>query len=358
MGRREFAFATRALRDGRMMRAFTHFIAASSFTLAGLGAVAQFIPAGPDTPLKRAVLAVVMVSAVAVGIRWLWVPWPRYRSAVAFVVWADTALMLAALVMSTPEARLSSTLYMGLTGVFAAFLLSARILLAHCTFGGALIVGITAVGMLDGANLPDLFVFFMPALTWVVFVPLGGFVLIESGRRAIRATVRSAERDPLTGLRNRRGMLAAFGAALRRAPGSVTVAVAVCDIDRFKQLNDTRGHTEGDRALIALAEGLRAVALPDEITARIGGDELVLVGLYRGDGEVADLSRRLEPLTRLDDSGLRVSIGLASMPTDTPHFLVDDVVRHADTAMYEAKRAGGGRCSVYRHTPTEADPVT
>jgi diguanylate cyclase (GGDEF)-like protein len=181
--------------------------------------------------------------------------------------------------------------------------------------------------------------------------------LIEQQAQDLEAQARQlaamAAQDPLTGVLNRRG-LAERVAGHRRLSG----ALLVIDIDRFKQLNDTRGHTEGDRALIALAEGLRAVALPDEITARIGGDELVLVGLYRRDGEVADLSRRLEPLTRLDGSGLRVSIGLASMSTDTPHFLVDDVVRHADTAMYEAKRAGGGRCSVYRHTPTEADPVT
>lgn len=347
MASSEFAFATRALRGGRMMRAFTHYVAVSSFLLAALCVVAALVPTGPQTRPGDVVLAVVAVSAVVVGMRWLWMPWPRYGSAVAFVIWADAAVMLLCVAMSTPEARLSSTLYIGLTGVFAAFLLGPRILFPHCAFGAIVIVGIAGAGVASGARLSDLVVFVLPALAWVVFVPLGGFVLIVRGRRALRATVRSAESDPLTGLRNRRGMLVAFGRALRGAAEPKTVAVAVFDIDRFKQLNDTHGHTAGDGALIALAQSLREVARPDEIPARIGGDELMLVGLYSDADELAGLMCRLTPLTRIDGPDVTVSIGVASARTDSPHFLVDDLVRHADAAMYEVKRSGGGRCSVY-----------
>lgn len=353
MGSREFAFATRTLRDGRMMRAFTHFVAVACFLLAVLCIVTAAIPVGPDTLPERAVLVTVAVSAVLVGIRWLWVPWPRYGPAVAFVVWADAAVTLFSVVMSTSEARLSSTLYMGLIGVFAAFLLGPRILLPHCVFGALVITTITVQGVASGIAPSDLIVFALPALAWVVVVPLGGCVLITSGRRALRATVRSAESDPLTGLRNRRGMLAAFGRALRGAAEPLTVAVAVFDIDEFKQLNDTHGHTAGDGALIELARRLGAVAQPSEIPARIGGDELMLVGLYPHTDDINGLMCRLAPLTRVAGSDLTVSIGVASAQTDAQHFLIDDLIRHADTAMYEAKRAGGGRCSVYSRPRVE-----
>ena len=179
---------------------------------------------------------------------------------------------------------------------------------------------------------------------------LAGFVVGFAGAvvfAALRATVRSAESDPLTGLWNRRGMLSAFGRAVRNVSEPQIVAVAVFDIDKFKQLNDTHGHTAGDGALIALAQRLRAMAQPGEIPARIGGDELMLVGLYSDTDDIDDLMLRLTPLTRSAEGDLTVSIGVASERTDEPHFLVDDLVRHADTAMYRAKRTGGGRCSVY-----------
>ena len=330
-----------------MMGAFTRFIAMACFLLAMLCVVTAVIPMGPDTIAGRAILLTVAVSAVLMGLRWLFTPWPTHGPAVAFVVWADVAVALLSMVMSTPEARLSSALYLGLNGIFAAFLLGPRVLLAHCVFGAVVIAAITVEGMSSGVALWDLGMVALPALAWVVFVPLAGCVLITSGRRALRATVRSAESDPLTGLWNRRGMLSAFGRAVRNVSEPQIVAVAVFDIDKFKQLNDTHGHTAGDGALIALAQRLRAMAQPGEIPARIGGDELMLVGLYSDTDDIDDLMLRLTPLTRSAEGDLTVSIGVASERTDEPHFLVDDLVRHADTAMYRAKRTGGGRCSVY-----------
>jgi diguanylate cyclase (GGDEF)-like protein len=349
LGRREFQFATAAMREGRMLRMFARFVAASCFVLAGAGVIVQFAPAGPDGVVRRSLQAAVAASAVVVGLWWLLRPWPRYRRAVAFVIWADGALSIAAITMSTPHARLSTTLYLGLIGVYVGFLLGGRILLAHCCFCGALIAGITGWAVLvEHKTVLGLFVVFTPALVWTVAVPLGGLVLIDVGRSSIRRTAQSAHYDPLTGLRNRRGMHAAVAAAIRRT-SPASVVIAVCDIDRFKSFNDGNGHAAGDAALLSLARTLQTLAGENEITARIGGDEFVLVAFMNVEDDTSMLLSRLEPLTHgeVDGVAMTASVGVAGHPTDDPHFSIDDAIRHADDAMYEAKRAGGARCAIY-----------
>lgn len=346
MGIREYSFATGALREGRFMRVFVLFVAFSCFGLAGLGLIVQFNPAGPVGVLDRTVQSVVLMTAVPVGVWWLRVGWPGYRAAVAFTVWADLAVAICAVTMSTPAAKLSTTIYMGIVGIFAGFLLGTRILFAHCLFGAALIATVTAVAsMRDSSAVFGLFVYYMPALSWVVIVPLAGCVMIELGRRAIRRTARSAHYDPLTGLRNRRGLYAAVQA---RAGSCDVVAMAVCDIDQFKRLNDAAGHAAGDAALVAAADKLKTAASTDEVTARLGGDELVLVAFLEGAAQVAQLIDRLAPLTRVGVGvgDFTMSIGIAAVPS-TREFNVDDLVARADSAMYEAKRAGGG-CVVHQ----------
>jgi len=349
VSRRDFRFATEAMREGRMLRMFTGLIAGCCFALAGFAAIVQFAPGGPVGVVCRSLQAAVMVSAVIGGLRWLHGPWPHYRSAVGFVVWADTALAAAALTMSTPEARLCTTLYLGLVGVYVGFLLGGRILLVHCGFCGVLIIGITAWAVLfDHRTALGLFAAYMPALVWTVALPLGGLIVIDIGRNSIRRTARFAHYDALTGLRNRRGMHAAVAATVRRS-SPASVVIAVCDIDRFKAFNDGHGHASGDAALMATARTLRSLAGEDEIAARIGGDEFVLVGFASLDDEVSLLLDRLEPLTRgeVDGVALTASVGIAWHRADDPHFSVDDAIRNADEAMYEAKRAGGARCAIY-----------
>ncbi|WP_418005274.1 GGDEF domain-containing protein [Mycobacterium sp. PDNC021] len=333
------------------MRAFSHVVVVCCFMLAGSAVVVQFHSAGPTGVVPRVVQAIAIASAVGLGCRWLWWPWPQYKGALAFVVWADVAIAAVALTMSTVEARLCTTLYLGVIGVFIGFLLGARLLAVHCAFGALLIAGITAWAVVEQhVSLFGLFVIYMPALAWVVGIPLAGCVLIERGRRAIARMARSAHSDQLTRLHNRRGMHHAVKRALAREGSPPNLVVAVCDIDRFKRLNDEHGHAAGDAALIAMADKLRAIVRPGEVVARIGGDELVLVTFTTGAGDIPGLLARLATLTHLDlDHGatLSASIGVAAATTAALHFSLDDVIRHADAAMYEVKRSGGGGCGVY-----------
>lgn len=161
-----------------------------------------------------------------------------------------------------------------------------------------------------------------------------------SEARAEALTLRDqALRDPTTGVWNRRYLLAHGPEALRSGGGSL----AVVDIDRFKMINDEHGHREGDRALREVAAALLAATRPDDIIARFGGDEFVVVR-PRGHGQT--LASDLGPLARLVPAGeknragrarVTLSIGIADAQLDwTTTFDA------ADGAMYLAKRGGGG----------------
>jgi diguanylate cyclase (GGDEF)-like protein len=157
-----------------------------------------------------------------------------------------------------------------------------------------------------------------------------------------RAMTRIARQDPLTGLANRGHLLDAGRAAL--ADGG---AVLFIDVDRFKEVNDRGGHAVGDQLLVRLAERLRdhLDEVPDAVVGRVGGDEFAAV-LPRLDRDTAaTIGHRLaEVLVDEVDVGRRTvrvsaSIGLAMA---APGTTFEDVLHHADAAMYTAKERGRG----------------
>ncbi|MGA5536848.1 diguanylate cyclase domain-containing protein [Mycolicibacterium nivoides] len=357
-GRSNYRFATAALRDGDFMWVFARVAAVGCFLLAAYCVLVRLHPVGPERVGAQAMHGLVLVSAVVVGSRWLSRPWPAYRYAVMFAAWLDTSITVLAVTVSGPVAALSVAMFLGLNGVYVAFLLGWRMLRVHLGFCCTVVAAIVAhAAFADHSDLATVLLLLAPALTWVLLVSLGGGMLVEHGRRAVRKTVRSAHYDALTGLRNRRGMYSAINGALARATGPVVVTAAVCDIDRFKNLNDTNGHVAGDAALVEMAKQLKSLATGSEFTARIGGDELILVAITATTGidtMVEELRTRLEPLTRVDAAGLSLtaSVGIAAHSTADRHFTTDDVLRHADAAMYAAKRSGGAACAVYRDVLT------
>jgi diguanylate cyclase (GGDEF)-like protein len=157
-----------------------------------------------------------------------------------------------------------------------------------------------------------------------------------------------ARHDALTGLPNR----AALGELLRNAlehrrPAHLDVAVLFLDLDGFKLVNDSLGHSAGDELLVRAAERIRDATRDGDAVARLGGDEFVVVcrGVEGVDAVVAIAERigaQLERPFRLNgqDAVISASIGIAiAAPGETS---ADDVLRKADMAMYAAK--AGGRC--------------
>ena len=180
-------------------------------------------------------------------------------------------------------------------------------------------------------------------------IPAGGpdmaGELLESVAHALRSTSARLDElkglaltDPLTGLLNRRG----FVEQLEQLPtGAGTLALL--DGDRFKQVNDRLGHAEGDRVLRALADRLRDRLRKQDMAARWGGDEFVIL-LRNTDEQEAraivkrvQLSLRRRPIARLDGRPVNFSVGFAPLSGETME-AVTEAVKAADAEMYATKR--------------------
>lgn len=157
-----------------------------------------------------------------------------------------------------------------------------------------------------------------------------------------RALELAAKEDVLTGIHNRRGFLSAVQAL---APEQRRGALALVDIDYFKQVNDQLGHAEGDRVLRAFAARLSAELRRQDVLARWGGEEFAILFCGALEDEAARVLDRIEeslqlaPLVELDGRPLTFSAGVSRFQGE----LLEEAIRLADEALYEAKRAGRAR---------------
>ncbi|QDU37781.1 Diguanylate cyclase DosC [Maioricimonas rarisocia] len=186
------------------------------------------------------------------------------------------------------------------------------------------------------------------AVTGVMAI-LATFVLMLERMRQVRDGWRIAlQTDDLTGLLNRRGFRERLEAELNRARRSgATLAVGLFDCDNFKEVNDTLGHPTGDLLLQCAAEVLTRESRNYDLVARVGGDEFAVAWPSVSASNAERIAQRVH-------SALSEAVERRKWPASfsfgvvvaTGSVSVDDVIRQADEAMYEAKRDGKGRFTV------------
>ncbi|MDX6568203.1 MAG: hypothetical protein QOH15_781, partial [Gaiellales bacterium] len=221
---------------------------------------------------------------------------------------------------------------------------------------------VTATGMVGGAY----FVIRLPARVWGLVCVLTAvrreftdddLTFLESVANVIGSAIELIEadqtirhqalHDALTGLPNRTLLADRVALALDRAARTDSlVAVLYIDLDRFKDVNDSYGHSTGDALLVAVAEQLVTAVRPGDTVARVGGDAFAVVAEALGCPEeaLALAERFLRDLRDENGAGVSASIGVAVRRSGDA---ADEAMRDADTALYRAKAAGRARVELF-----------
>src|ERR1700678_4194186 len=175
--------------------------------------------------------------------------------------------------------------------------------------------------------------------------------LIENQQRLDKM----AHHDQLTGLPNRHYLTAFLPQAIEEAKAANTMlGVVFLDLDRFKHINDTRGHETGDKLLQEVATRLRACVRDSDVVIRMGGDEFVVVfrNVKTYDEVTLGAGRIIETLTTpiiIDRHSLQTtgSVGVSLYPRDGSDMV--ELLKHSDTAMYQAKDRGRNNVQMFSH---------
>jgi diguanylate cyclase (GGDEF)-like protein len=170
---------------------------------------------------------------------------------------------------------------------------------------------------------------------------------LDNARRYEEA-LQLAERDPLTGLFNHRGIHRRLaGEALRAQQSDSQLSLIMIDLDDFKVLNDTYGHVAGDSVLRQVSDAIRSVLRHADLAGRVGGDEILLVLPNTGTAGARQLGERLRtalaerPYLTAEGEPIPVclSLGVATLPDDASS--VTELIEVADALLYASKQQGG-----------------
>ncbi|GIE78543.1 hypothetical protein Aph02nite_44930 [Actinoplanes philippinensis] len=209
--------------------------------------------------------------------------------------------------------------------------------LSHLGLVLAMVPVVGSMPAMVGGSTDNMLLTFGTLLVIPLVVARIGLLMAE--RAADQETLRyQAHHDELTGLVNRRRFFALLEEAVRSGDG---VAVLYCDLDRFKAINDVYGHEAGDEVLRVFADRLRGTLRSEDIAARIGGDEFLILGTGTTAGDADALRRRIEDATaapavwRGHELSFGVTVGAAhGGGADTT---ADGLMSAADADMYRRK---------------------
>jgi diguanylate cyclase (GGDEF)-like protein len=320
----------------------------------------------PEDPIHVTGFSVTLAASIAALAIWLtlrrgrWWPWIGFASSAFDVSMVSTALV-SFLIVASPMVALNSkvTFEMYFLAIVATSLrYDARIclmagLLALGEYGGLWAYAAARYDLNDPAYVSQSGPYSPVDLsTRLILLGIATILAATIVRRAQRLLY-LASHDRLTGLFNRGHFDRALGGAMESAArGGQPLALAILDIDHFKQINDLHGHALGDRTLCQVADWLSRAMRRTDMVARYGGEEFVILmpGTSPGAALVRVEALRREiagtPIDLGEGQMLRVdfSAGIAGTPADVEAMTPKALVTCADARLLAAKRAGRARC--------------
>lgn len=325
----------------------TVILAAASAGTAGVFLLASQLGILNFTPAHRLIDLGLLVFCLSVG--WVAHIRPQWANHVFFLMAVGGVLVLAGINLIDPQRYHQFFLYgLILFGSFMILGVIGRVLLTMLMLGVLLVfhARIAAVGGLDTYAYLVLFILMAVFISTLVSVYLYRYFVFLAKEEV--SLYKVATRDPLTRLLNRRGFLEQANVLFAEAHRNGSpLSLAIIDLDHFKLINDIHGHEVGDRALVHVAELMRQVfRRQSDQLGRFGGDEMVVLMPGITLEEAHALLRRLRERLRQSplmqgqiQVSLTLSIGVAEFSSQDDHRL-SDLMRRADLALYEAKRAG------------------
>jgi diguanylate cyclase (GGDEF)-like protein len=317
-----------------------------SFIVAVLALVALgslFTPAGPENWAEEACALTSCAGAAGASVFWA-LRWPSRKSSICFVLVSNAGIALISLAQSDPLVAMLTCTTFAILATYIALFHQAWLMAYNFAVAGV-------IGAIQGVRIArtvDIVVAvcgYALLLLLNLAVPFGVQVVVH----VLGADAVLAERDQLTGLFSRRAFHRRAKACLERGSRrQAYVVVSVIDLDRFKQLNDTYGHSTGDNALVAVSRALREAAADGAVIGRSGGEEFVIADIW-DPAEVDCRAQQLCDVIAALPFGVTASIGTAGIHpayrTGNRGELLIELIAAADAAMYAAKRRGGNQVS-------------
>lgn len=340
---------------------FRNMAAAILAALAAVPALMIISPVGPRGAPATVVSAAVSIFVAAMAAIWVFrrARRPSRFQSKVFSICCSGCVATVCLIQSQPLlGLLGCTAFVVLT-TYISFFHTAGYMLVNLVVGAgtAIILAIRIV-----SSTGD-FALMISALILLTALNLAVPLAVQSLLRALGMDLSLADRDPLTGLLNRRAFWRETAALLARHRADAAdryLVVMMIDLDRFKQLNDQHGHAAGDRALISVAAAIRGGCRRQSVVGRAGGEEFVVAEIS-DEPELAAMAHRLRQAIADLPIGVTASIGtagvaLADVRSAVPERALTALIQNADDAMYNAKRAGGDRVDHFRPAAQPATP--
>lgn len=305
--------------------------------MCAISVLTQASSAGPIGVVGHTVDLIIAVVAALWALRWWLLPWPRAAESLLLIGLADVLITAACLVDSNRLYGALGAVQLVVTGGYISIFHGPRVLAAHAVWSVLSVLGLTMLMVADETGDVALGLAIVLIMVTAIVVVLPGLQFCYWVLR------KDALSDPLTMLLNRRGL--EYHLTGLFTPGDHRpICVMLIDLDRFKSINDTFGHSVGDEILARTATQLRTTADPDAILARTGGEEFVVI-THQTSTPALSLAQRLcdaIATTAAPYPRITASIGVALHDGDPPTTRTcEDLLSRADIAMYRAKQQGG-----------------